>query len=258
LIGVSNVPRDWVTSPDGKTFIDLNTSADPADAKKNEDKTQVEYTPVGITQRTPAYENLSDNVTFETKVKWESLLTSPTGEISTIQQTGDNITLSSGPNTYLSAANSTGLILRHASQPAAAPAPLPNAAGPRVANPNLAAQIPGPPSDVDSVLALLKDEISVKKGMSALIKLLSKKIAITVANNGITITDSLVSIGSELEVRGSGVSNSLTALDSAINKNKEDLKGMIDYTAQQLKYRIENSETAIETLKNLAEQRRKN
>jgi hypothetical protein len=127
-----------------------------------------------------------------------------------------------------------------------------------VANPNLAAQIPGPPSDVDSVLALLKDEISVKKGMSALIKLLSKKIAITVANNGITITDSLVSIGSELEVRGSGVSNSLTALDSAINKNKEDLKGMIDYTAQQLKYRIENSETAIETLKNLAEQRRKN
>ena len=258
LIGVSNVPRNWVTGPDGKTFIDLDTSADPVDAKKNEDKTQVEYTPVGITQRTPAYENLSDNVTFETKVKWESLLTSPTGEISTIQQTGDNITLSSGPNTYLSAANSTGLILRHASQPAAAPAPLPNAAGPRVANPNLAAQIPGPPSDVDSVLALLKDEISVKKGMSALIKVLSKKIAITVAKNGITITDSLVSIGSELEVRGSGVSNSLTALDSAINKNKEDLKEMIEYTAQQLKYRIENSETAIETLKNLAEQRRKN
>ncbi len=252
LIGVTDVARPWSRDEAGKRFSDFELGANNV----NDDKTQVEYTPVGITQKTPAYENLSNVVTFETAERWESLLTSPTGEISTIQQTMDSVTLSSGPSTYFSAAKSMGLLLRHTVNNAAAqPLPPGAAPGPRAPNPNLDRHIPPPPNSDDAIVALLKDEIVLQKGRSAMVKIEAKNITLTVANQGIRITDSVVSIGSELEVRGTNIANSITTLDQAVNKNNADLKKTIDKTKQGLHNRIKNSEKAIKSLQALSRQR---
>lgn len=252
LIGVSDVERAWVTDGEGKRFTDFVTAGDN---RANEDKTQVEYTPLGIRQETPSYENISANVTFQTTAKWESLLTGANGQISTIQQTESNITLSSGPDTYLSGDKATGLLLRHNKRPA------PPAGGPangpvgRVPPPNLVEQVPGDATAEDSVLALLSQEISLKKGLSTLVKLEANQITLTVAGQGITISNDKVSIGSELEVRGSNVNNRLTTLNNALIGNARVLGKMIAQTDQDLRARIQRSEKALKDLEELGKKR---
>jgi type VI secretion system VgrG family protein len=255
LIGVSNVARNWETDGEGKVFTDFVMGAGNV---QDRDMTQVEYTPEGITQRTPDFENLSTNVTFETAEKWESLLAHPNGAISTIQQTVDNITVSTGPDTYLSSDRRTGLLLRH--NPSAAPAgaalapgALPNGPAPREPNPNLRNQVPGAPTDQDSLIALLSEEITLKKGRTTLIKLEANQIRLTVAGQGITISNGSVSIGSELEVRGTNISNSVTTLSNKLNKSITTYKNLIADTEVKLKERIKRSEKALKDLKELGQ-----
>jgi type VI secretion system VgrG family protein len=204
-IGVSSTDRNWVKDSEGKRFLDFHYGLQG----DSPDETSVRYTPFGISTHSRSISATAINLNHTlaggsiTRVH-----DADQGTISTLsidrQTAGMDLERSS---VILDRIN--GVTLRHGAAAAIA--------------------------DDDSSVSIGNEAISLKKG-NAILSLSNDTIRITLDQaTGITITSSMVTIGSELTVQGAKVANNITSLKKSVEANELAVTNLVKKQDEDLK-----------------------